>query len=452
MTFTASKLIEYARSLSDLQNSRFITYEDEVTFLNEAYRDIYNLYTESSGDYYTKDLVFELTGANLDPTSLGGGEYLYPLPTDFYKIRLLSFNNGDRWQPCMRFSTSERDTTPTLPKYRLKNNNLWLLVPNGMSLKFKMTYYIPPQTVTLPNYNVSFLENTPVYQLSNIAPGFFVEEKNLLIYVEDTAIKVDDKDSGDIRTLYNSVTAITNLVTYYGGYIYWISAVDGQVYRAPTDFISTLVPVALPGALGVTSLNIQNGNLYYSTLTDTYQAELDGTSAGVVLASDSVDYQLLGNTPLYISAGTIWHGTTDTTVPANRVFQYGGRVYYTNNTNRILELNMVDYSSGVVIQTNSLFEGFVNENGYLPIRTDKGIIATSLVPDTVFDYPTNEVNEIIAYVCAISFSRKQNDQAKQAALTPRLDGLMTRFANVNKRDEYQFFRINNDIRTVPLWF
>jgi hypothetical protein len=78
------------------------------------------------------------------------------------------------------------------------------------------------------------------------------------------------------------------------------------------------------------------------------------------------------------------------------------------------------------------------------------VLAQSMVLDYVFDYPSNEVNEILAYICAIAYVRKQGDQTMMGLLTARLTELWDLFWSVNKRDEYQFQRINNDYKMTGI--
>lgn len=449
-TFTASGLIKDGRRYADLENSKFISHDDEVSLLNEAFRDIYSMYTESNGDYFTKDYVFTPTTLDLDPNSLGGGDYLIELPADFYKIRFLSFSSGTIWRPCSNFSASERDNQPTIPKYRLKNNKLWLITNAGFTPQFKLTYYTTPEAVTLPKLPVSFLSSAPIYSLATVMPGVYIESPQVLAYVDGLNIKAENKDTGTTTTLYASASAPSNLV-YYAGYLYWIAA--GIAYRAPTDFLTTLVPASIVTAT-VDNLLVQGGFLYYSKASNTYRANLDGTGAAVQVAATTIDYQLLGSVPVYITGGLVVYNGVTSTVAAVRLFQFGGVLFILDGLNRLMQLTITGnvVTVGQMVIDNVLAAGSANMvAGYLPVRTDQEVFAQSLIPDTVFAYPSNEVNEIMAYSCGIGFARKQSDQVKMGLLTAALAELKARFMNVNKRDEYQNYRINNDMPQGSFW-
>src|SRR6478736_1065382 len=138
MPYTASQIIREARSLSDFQNAETITYEDELQLINEAYRDIYNRYTESDGDYWVNEVIIDLGSQYLDPNAQNA--YLIPLPSDFYKIRWVSYKNNTMWSPVNRFSTADRDDWPGVPMYRIKNDDLWIISPLGSIPQIKMGY------------------------------------------------------------------------------------------------------------------------------------------------------------------------------------------------------------------------------------------------------------------------------------------------------------------------
>jgi len=101
-------------------------------------------------------------------------------------------------------------------------------------------------------------------------------------------------------------------------------------------------------------------------------------------------------------------------------------------------------ASGILTVGNAI------SNAYVSIVYPDAVRAESVTVDYVFDYPTNEVNEIMAYMSAIAYVRKQADQSMMTLLTARLTELWDLFWSVNKRDEYQSTRINNDYQQVGM--
>jgi len=151
---TAKKLVTDARSVADLQNTQTISYNDTVTLINESWRTLYSAYTESDGDFWVKEVVITPDTSMIDPNNPYA--YLIPLPTDFYKIRSLSWNTGTQWTPVQRFSMSQRDMIVGVPLYRIKNDVLWVIGSQGTVPTLKLDYYIPPVIVTLPKDDLPF--------------------------------------------------------------------------------------------------------------------------------------------------------------------------------------------------------------------------------------------------------------------------------------------------------
>ena len=54
---TASSVIARGLSLADLQNSQFVTYQDQTNGLFEAYKDLYSSITANDDDYFINTLL-----------------------------------------------------------------------------------------------------------------------------------------------------------------------------------------------------------------------------------------------------------------------------------------------------------------------------------------------------------------------------------------------------------
>ena len=458
MAFAASGLVAYARSLADLVNSKFISYSDGLTLLNEGYRDIYNLMTESSGDYFTKDFVFTLTSINKDPNSLTGNEYLYTPPADFYKLRFLSYNTGSNWANVDRFSGTDRNNNPGKPMYRMKNGQLWLIVPNGSAMNFKITYYTPPAVATFPNDDIAYASAIAVYNQSGIQAGSYIDSSQVSIYIYGKSILAESLATGVVSTLYTSTNAIANVI-YYAGYIYWLDLVTLYIFRAPTDLTTLLVPVNLLIS-NVDNFLIQN-NLIYASISSglTNSFTLSGTYVALLLALRTIDLQLFNGLLLYIrkSDNIVVYNGVASTATASAIVNFGGQAFIWDAFNNLSPVSFDPVSFIMTVGTlprltNLTTLGVPNGSGYVPNINNANPVVSSLVIDTQFTYPTNEVNEIMAYTLAVAMCRKQTDQEKIGLLQARLTELLVRFSAVNKQDEYQFQRINNGYDDLPIWY
>lgn len=503
MPYTASSLIKYARSLADLQNSKVITYEDEINLINESYRDIYNKYIESELDYYTERVVIDITPAMVDPTSINGNEYFVPLPINFYKLRTVSWNTGGRWQIMKKFNTDQMDDLSSEPYYRMRNSKLWLLFPQGTVPQIKVDYYTPPQIITTPDVELSFLtDQTAIYQ-SSIKFPFYINanDQDILIYSDGNLLHYQNITTGEVGPMTTSALIPETKAIYYKGYVYFIMSPAGAnkqvIAKAPWNLIGLVgtTSIIIDDTINnnkVVDFTINNNIIYYSmknTITDVY------TTANYDL-STSTTYGLL---PSGIEAINITF-LNDGTFIANSIDGFLTTYYYdvhdltqyidlqstgfnfvTSNltsdgtnffisTIQNISTSIYDYSiykiildkdpvtnipfvkSYVQIDSDISYMG-VNMYGRAAIKAnyESFVKAITLVEDTILSYPSNEVNEIMAYQSAINYVRKQSDDKKVSMLLARLTDLWNRFIDVNKQDEFSVIRINNAYRENSFW-
>ncbi len=151
--YTTQQLVALARSIADMANSKFITADDESSFLNEAYKAVYSKYVQTGGEFWTLDTIVQPTDANKTVNGKGF-EYLIDLPIDFYQLRGVDWDQGATWAPCQRVSWSQRDYIPSAPGYRLKNSKLLLLT--NIRPQFRVTYYPVPDTLTVGSTPIDY--------------------------------------------------------------------------------------------------------------------------------------------------------------------------------------------------------------------------------------------------------------------------------------------------------
>lgn len=449
MPYTTRGLIDQARSLADLQNTRFISYADELNLINEAYKDIYSRYTESDGDYWSIEVIINADPAQIDPNNQFG--YLIPLPADFLKIRSLSYNNGGYWTPCIKFSTSNRDNNPAQPTYRLKNGNLWIIGGLGAWSQLKLDYYPVPVELTAPDVPIALASAETIYNYPLITSYTFDTKDQVFFYTINKILKAESTNTNSTATLFTSTNFI-DCINYWAGYIYYRDTTTKIVYRAPTDFTTTIVPVSIK--TGVEWFSIQDNALFYTTLTQTRAANLDGSGDVLLVSSVQFEYTLYGPHYVSILGGFLALNGVASTLPATQV-RTDGVYLYGLDGHKLNRYNLDEVDALQLLETIRTDVVSLGEDVYsdtLSIVTFDSVEAISLVPNTVLDYPTNEVNEILAYTSAIAYVRKQSDQTKMSLLTGRLAELWDRFWSVNKRDEYSFTRINNQYQnTLNNW-
>jgi hypothetical protein len=442
MAYTARGLIDYARSVADLQNTKFISFTDELNLINEAYRDIYSRYTESDGDYYCTEIVIDILPSMADPNNVGRGN-LIPLPSDFLKIRTLSYNFGGQWYPVQKFSMSNRDNNTSAPCYRLKNNTLWIIGGTSMYTQLKLDYYPIPQVITAPDVSIDLASAEVVTDYSKILGITYNQKNNKCFYIANKIIKSQDLGGGATSTILPAGNNIIGL-SYFAGYLYWLDTVTKILARAIVNGTSTLSQVGVKTS--VTSFRVQRNKIFYSTASTTMACELDGAGDVQVYPFETKDYTLIGTSDsAYVSlTNNLYVNGIDANILANQCFTDEVYLYWRYGlvVNRGLIVNGI-IEDITTIDTQALYAG-QSIGGYVSMVDAEEVYAMSLVPDTILDYPTNEANEIMAYTSAIAYARKQDDDKKMSLLNARLAELWERFWSVNKRDQYQNTRINND--------
>lgn len=99
-SYTLAQLRQQAREAADqpLTGNPLVTESELTTYLNQAGQTLHDLITRANEDYYLTAVEFTLATENT-----------YTLPENFYKLRGVDLQDGDRWLKVHPFNFSERD-------------------------------------------------------------------------------------------------------------------------------------------------------------------------------------------------------------------------------------------------------------------------------------------------------------------------------------------------------
>lgn len=125
MKLNASDIIKSARQISDLENSDFISWNENIRLLNEAWTAVHQKLINKG------DMTF------VDEMNIGKEQ---PLPENFYQVLSVLDNYNT---PVPRYSIGMNDSQVW---YKLINNKIIL---NGLH-SAKLTYFTKPQFLTYP--------------------------------------------------------------------------------------------------------------------------------------------------------------------------------------------------------------------------------------------------------------------------------------------------------------
>lgn len=161
---TLGSLIDQARGESDMEHSQFVTDLGFATFLNDSYKELYDLLIGAYGeDYYVAIRSTFTTSGNQDLYPLPDGILLFAddqgnsyIAPPFYKLLgvdyQLSSNNPQGYVTLKTFPFSERNrfSVPNFAsfwgftnlRYRLSGNNLWLTPIPAAGQPIRL-FYVP---------------------------------------------------------------------------------------------------------------------------------------------------------------------------------------------------------------------------------------------------------------------------------------------------------------------
>lgn len=135
---------------ADMVNSQFLTTAEWNYNINQSLKELYDLVLEKYGDDYYVQAPYVF--------STDGTTYLYPLPSDFYKLLGLDLalgNTNDSFVTIRRFNFSDRNryAVPNFQsfygvtnlRYRMAGNNLWL-TPIPSANQTLRLWYVPRNT------------------------------------------------------------------------------------------------------------------------------------------------------------------------------------------------------------------------------------------------------------------------------------------------------------------
>lgn len=125
MTYTAKDIIKSARQISDLENSDFISWSENIRLLNESFTALHQKLINKGDFIFTDEILISKE---------------QPLPENFYQVLSVLDNYNT---PVPRYSIGMNDCQVW---YKLINNNIIL---NGLQ-SAKLAYFTKPQFLTYP--------------------------------------------------------------------------------------------------------------------------------------------------------------------------------------------------------------------------------------------------------------------------------------------------------------
>ena len=377
----ASDLIARARSLADLENSDAITYQDEINSLNEKYHDVINELYKADDDYFYKEVVLSNWQQYQDVNN--AYNYLIPLPSDFYKLRTVDYQETTYWRPIRRATMNQRDQVANEVMYRLQNNNLWIIAGSTtwQPALIKMGYYPVPQSLSAPRtptlYNIAQIPSTDAVTCATYLPALYnglnplyyeqmvyvMNQTNLYVEVPQLNIKVRIGAPPNLST--------SCYIVYRNGYLIALSS--NNLYTAPYNpaatpqlYSGTVPPADITWTLITSGLN--PGDWQNLTLTP-YSSSLSNAGDLYATSYDAGVYTVWR--VIITGAGIIGASQVEYTQPNTPVANYS----YTTDLAKGWRAFIDNTTSLIMVDTTPTIPG---ASPYVPTLTSLGVTAAAL--------------------------------------------------------------------------
>ena len=408
MKYKASDIITKARQIADLTNSEFLSWNEEVSMLNDAYTMLYQKLVNINDGSFVKPMELH-TGAN-------------PLPPDFWQLRSVFIDRNGNIDLIKRRAASE---SMNVLSYEIKVDQL-IIYGNPPMGKLVAEYWACPTTLTFKPKPVTLEPDLDERTAIAVHDEKFFSTASSKLYWYDCKTETESfvnlgANASLVVPCDEQALVITGsnnekIVTYDGT----VTALSG------TPFITE------GGAIGSITSNVGRINNH-----KVFEWDYETTGITLIVCDDDLtDFYYLKN-------GTIYHNgeqvlINDEAVNATVLYYVNHNCWYYNSN----EVGFVDEGDNLHIVT--IRPGVVGINK-IDCNTGYGYtIGTTVYPwveDTVLDFPNSMYFQIMAYMLAVQFKIKQGADA-QGLLTV-LSTLENTFYDTLTQDANDFVRIKN---------
>ena len=409
ITYNAKDLIQQATMLADLQNSDFISWKENIMFLDNAWTELYQSLINHGDKTYLQEFSFS-------------GERTY-LPDDFYQLYYVCYTNGTYEKPIAR---KAKTSTGQGPYYDIVGNELIIYRDSVSNMnKIKVQYYPVKWSITYraKDMNLNSEGNLNFSSINDVADRYVLVGGTDIWNIVDGTL-YSSNPSASYNMLYMSAdrpVAITKDEDYNKVYFKVNNNGYYGIFLNNTLSIYTILGNHLIKTVPLSSnfwTSVSNTGTFVNDTLYLFASNYNGQT-GV--------FQVNNGTPKLLSACT-----------STPIVSFNGNIYYNDNTDGIMQNDKVIYP----IDSFNEFNGVMKEDlntGY-GILVDKYLLRSNF-EDTELNFPNNFYYNILAYKLAIYYKIKQN--ADPSGLLVMLSEAEKTFYNTLPRDENNFIRIAN---------
>ena len=466
--YNASDVIKKAKQLADLENSDFISWNESITLLNDAYQNIYQKSINKGNNDFVRVIQ----------TS----EKCINLPRDFYQLKALTLKQDRFNTPIMR--RPQNGSFDDL-SYDIYNNTL--LINGYSSGTIILEYYPTPVTLTLPNKDEVIdlpigSDETLVGAYKNV---YFVkrtdkEDSSKPLY-NKTYIVAINRDTGEEakvaeQSIYSEEYAVSeNIIFSIGDYVLFTGIHHDSVGSGTYKDFDCVIGLNIVDF----SVNVQDRKDKYNNYLALGFNFYDDTECDITVEAYSGKkritsatiygnyYDLKANNVIIPEKAFITVLSKDMkhsfSIDSEHLYLYvdgkqvtSGKVMHVMGDSVYLQSNNKNYCVMLDISTNektSLIPpskkpiwgtvGFDKQTGYgyYYFLGDSKIVIHSFLEDTELNFPNNMFFNYLAYSLALSFKVKQGSDI--STFMPLLETAENTFYDSLTKDDWSFTRITN---------
>lgn len=407
MTYKASDIVKKAEQLSDLTNTDFITWNEKISLLNDAYTMLYQKLVDIGDSSFVKPFIAQ-PGENI-------------LPPDFWQLKSVNLVQNKVVTPIKRRADSEGYN---MQSYEIRFDCLYL---NGTFYNgdIVVEYWAKPKTLTYKPEPVTL--NPEMSSRSVIAvhdEKFFSTASSKLYWYDCKTETESNATLGGNATLV--VPCDEQALVIVGSNNEKIVTYDGTV-----SALSGIPFITESGAIG--SIINNKGKINNHTVFDWDY----GTDMTLIVCNDDL------NNFYYLQSGTIYHNgdqvlINDEPINATSIMYVNNNCwYYTTN-----EVGYIDENENLhIVSMKPGVNGINKIDGNTGYGYTIGTTVYPWVEDTVLDFPNSMYFTIMSYMLAIQFKIKQG--ADETKLMTVLSTLENTFYDTLTQDANNFIRIKN---------
>lgn len=399
-TYNAKDLIEQAQMLADLQNSDFISWKENIMFLDNAWTDLYQQIINHGDKTFLKSFEFE--GTEIE------------LPNDFYQLQYVCYYDGLYERPINRKAKTSNHEGPY---YDIVGNRLVIFTNINNLKKIRVDYYPTKISITYsaPDHEVDNDFWSSGFTFVDCSDKYILYKNGVNSYVYDilnNAIKASVTNSPFMLCGLDLITDTTKPYFKANNKAYYTTYANGKlsIYKANGTLLKTIDDVDTNHNFPKTTINaLTDDGLYYVV-----NGVLKFFNFETKEVTDYADH-----------------------VINNKVYSFNNHIYYEMEDGIYRDCEKVwdskDYDT---------YRGVMKED----LKTGYGILVDTFViksvyNDTVLDFPSNFYYTYLGYKLAIYYKVKQG--ADPGLVSAMANDALETFYNSLPRDGNEYIRISN---------